>query len=94
LKNLAEPIDLPPADGQSRQFSEKINQIVDHIANLTLLEVADLNQALKVPILCLHLFPIRQICNFFTFQKRLNLPDAPVMSFGAVAQAAAPAKVI
>ncbi len=40
--------DNPPADGQHRVFSARVNQLVDEIAHLTLLEVVDLNAALKV----------------------------------------------
>ncbi len=38
----------PTPDGQPRQYSAKIVQIVEAIASLTLVEVADLNEALKV----------------------------------------------
>ncbi|EEB14764.1 mitochondrial 39S ribosomal protein L12, putative [Pediculus humanus corporis] len=52
--------------------SPKIVQIADSIAQLNLIEVAELTDLLK---------------------KKLNLPDAPVMAFGAAAAAAPAAKV-
>lgn len=42
---------LPDADGSSNKtYPEKISKIVDQIAQLNLLEVADLNECLKVSI--------------------------------------------
>lgn len=45
----AEETTIPPPskDNQPKQYSEQIKSIVDQIANLTLVEVADLNQLLK-----------------------------------------------
>ncbi|KAF8366246.1 hypothetical protein PRIPAC_84075 [Pristionchus pacificus] len=67
---------LPVSEGapaalprEPRVVSSKINALVDEIANLSLLEVSDLNWALK---------------------KRLNIPDAPMMSPGMI-MAAMPA---
>jgi len=53
---------------QAAPAADKLQRIVDDISQLTLLEVAALNQLLK---------------------KTLNIPDAPVVSYGA-APAAAP----
>lgn len=50
--------------------AEKIQRIVADISNLTLIEVAELNQLLKTT---------------------LNIPDAPVMAYGAPAGPAAAA---
>ena len=46
----AEAIPPPQAEGQPKEYSPKIKKMVDDIAALTLLEVADLNQLLKVGI--------------------------------------------
>ena len=46
-----EPEDaIPPphVEGEEKIFSAKVQGIVDQISNLTLLEVADLNECLKV----------------------------------------------
>ena len=56
---------------QAAPAADKLQRIVDDISQLTLLEVAALNQLLK---------------------KTLNIPDAPVVSYGA-APAAAPKEV-
>lgn len=42
-----EPLPEPPADGEAKQYSIKIQNIVDDISKLTLIEVADLNELLK-----------------------------------------------
>lgn len=41
-------IAAPPLDGAPKQYSPKIQQLVNDIASLTLLEVSDLNELLKV----------------------------------------------
>lgn len=41
-------IATPPLDGAPKQYSPKIQQLVSDIASLTLLEVSDLNELLKV----------------------------------------------
>lgn len=41
-------IATPPLDGAPKQYSPKIQQLVNDIASLTLLEVSDLNELLKV----------------------------------------------
>lgn len=43
----SDAIDSPPLDGASKQYSPKIQQLVNDIASLTLLEVSDLNELLK-----------------------------------------------
>jgi large subunit ribosomal protein L7/L12 len=46
----AEPqhaIPEPSPDGQEKNYSEKISRLVDQIANLTLVEVSELNDLLK-----------------------------------------------
>lgn len=53
--------------------AEKLQRIVTDISQLTLLEVAELNQLLKTT---------------------LNIPDAPVMAYGAPAPAPAQAKEV
>ncbi|KAG1931349.1 39S ribosomal protein L12, mitochondrial [Pimephales promelas] len=40
-------ITTPPLDGAPKQYSPKIQQLVSDIANLTLIEVSDLNELLK-----------------------------------------------
>jgi len=40
-------ISSPPLDGAPKQYPPKIQQLVNDIANLTLLEVSDLNELLK-----------------------------------------------
>ncbi|KAK7167107.1 hypothetical protein R3I94_001489 [Phoxinus phoxinus] len=40
-------ITAPPLDGAPKQYSPKIQQLVSDIANLTLIEVSDLNELLK-----------------------------------------------
>ena len=45
----SDPMPLPNEDlNQAKKYTPKITQIVDQIENLTLLEVADLNELLKV----------------------------------------------
>lgn len=46
---LSDAIATPPLDGAPKQYSPKIQQLVNDIASLTLLEVSDLNELLKVP---------------------------------------------
>lgn len=48
LQHDAKPFETPAADGQEKVYSSKIAKIVEEIANMTLLEVADLNEALRV----------------------------------------------
>uniref|UniRef100_A0A671YZ31 Large ribosomal subunit protein bL12m n=1 Tax=Sparus aurata TaxID=8175 RepID=A0A671YZ31_SPAAU len=43
----SEAIATPPLDGAPKQYSPKIQQLVNDIASLTLLEVSDLNELLK-----------------------------------------------
>ncbi|XP_060946188.1 39S ribosomal protein L12, mitochondrial [Limanda limanda] len=43
----SDAIAAPPLDGAPRQYSPKIEQLVNDIASLTLLEVSDLNELLK-----------------------------------------------
>lgn len=43
----ADAIATPPLDGAPKQYSPKIQQLVNDIATLTLLEVSDLNELLK-----------------------------------------------
>ncbi|KAJ0057900.1 hypothetical protein NL108_003048, partial [Boleophthalmus pectinirostris] len=45
--NHVETIATPPLDGAAKQYSPKIQQLVNDIASLTLLEVSDLNELLK-----------------------------------------------
>ncbi|KAJ0001314.1 hypothetical protein NQD34_006334 [Periophthalmus magnuspinnatus] len=45
--NHVEAIATPPLDGAPKQYSPKIQQLVNDIASLTLLEVSDLNELLK-----------------------------------------------
>jgi len=42
------PLDIPPSSSDPKTFSPKIQALVNDIANLNLLEVADLNECLKV----------------------------------------------
>uniref|UniRef100_A0A914UZ34 Ribosomal protein L7/L12 C-terminal domain-containing protein n=1 Tax=Plectus sambesii TaxID=2011161 RepID=A0A914UZ34_9BILA len=42
------PLPPPPADGQNRQFSQQVNQLVDQIANLRFSDAVDLVEALKI----------------------------------------------
>lgn len=42
------PLDIPAGSNEPRVFSPKIQTLVDQIAQLNLLEVADLNECLKV----------------------------------------------
>lgn len=46
--HLSDAIATPPFDGTPKQYSPKIQQLVNDIASLTLLEVSDLNELLKV----------------------------------------------
>lgn len=43
----SDAIAAPPLDGAPKQYSPKIQQLVNDIASLTLLEVSDLNELLK-----------------------------------------------
>uniref|UniRef100_A0A8C8DKA2 Large ribosomal subunit protein bL12m n=1 Tax=Oryzias sinensis TaxID=183150 RepID=A0A8C8DKA2_9TELE len=43
----SETIATPPLDGEPKQYSPKVQQLVNDIASLTLLEVSDLNELLK-----------------------------------------------
>lgn len=43
----SDAIAAPPLDGSPKQYSPKIQQLVNDIASLTLLEVSDLNELLK-----------------------------------------------
>ncbi|XP_070779702.1 large ribosomal subunit protein bL12m [Enoplosus armatus] len=43
----SDAIATPPLDGAPKQYSPKIQQLVNDIASLTLLEVSDLNELLK-----------------------------------------------
>ncbi|KAG9337865.1 hypothetical protein JZ751_027517 [Albula glossodonta] len=45
--SLSDPIPAPPLDGAPKQYSPKIQKLVDDIVGLTLLEVSDLNELLK-----------------------------------------------
>lgn len=45
---LSDALATPPLDGTPKQYSPKIQQLVNDIASLTLLEVSDLNELLKV----------------------------------------------
>ena len=46
--SLTNAIATPTLDGAPKQYSPKIQQLVNDIASLTLLEVSDLNELLKV----------------------------------------------
>lgn len=52
----SDAIATPPLDGAPKQYSPKIQQLVDDIASLTLLEVSDLNELLKVRVKVLECF--------------------------------------
>lgn len=57
--SAASPTDAiaaPPLDGAPKQYSPKIQQLVNDIASLTLLEVSDLNELLKVRVKALKCF--------------------------------------
>ena len=41
-------LEKPPLDGEEKEYSPKIRQLVTEIGQLTLLEAADLNELLKV----------------------------------------------
>lgn len=43
-----EPLPTPALENAPKQYHPKIQQLVDQIASLTLLEVSDLNELLKV----------------------------------------------
>lgn len=58
----AEALAEPTPEGAPKVYPEKIANIVSQISQLTLIEVADLNELLK---------------------KTLNIPDAPMMAYGA-----------
>lgn len=45
---LSDALATPPLDGAPKQYSPKIQQLVNDITSLTLLEVSDLNELLKV----------------------------------------------
>ncbi|XP_030646246.1 large ribosomal subunit protein bL12m isoform X1 [Chanos chanos] len=45
--SASDAIATPPLDGGPKQYSPKIQQLVNDIASLTLLEVSDLNELLK-----------------------------------------------
>lgn len=49
----SDAIAAPPLDGAPKQYSPKIQQLVNDIASLTLLEVSDLNELLKVGVYAL-----------------------------------------
>ncbi|CAD5126108.1 DgyrCDS14280 [Dimorphilus gyrociliatus] len=46
-KRLCSTLSAPHIDGTEKKFPEKIHNIVNEISNLTLIEVADLNELLK-----------------------------------------------
>lgn len=45
-----EALASPPLDNAPKEYSPKIQQLVQDIASLTLLEISDLNELLKVPV--------------------------------------------
>ena len=47
----SEALSPPSRDGDVKEYPQKIQQIVDQIAGLTLLEVSDLNELLKVCVM-------------------------------------------
>ena len=53
-----EAISPPHVEGKERTYSSKVQSIVNEISNLTLLEVADLNDLLKVH--CEYILRIRK----------------------------------
>lgn len=68
----SDAIASPPLDGAPKQYSPKIQQLVNDIASLTLLEVSDLNELLKVCVYILKCFsPNHNIQN--QFNKHLVL---------------------
>lgn len=59
----------PTPDNQPKHYPEHIKSIVDQIAGLTLIEVADLNQLLKVSCIAKNLVELKTCgrspkCNF------------------------------
>lgn len=44
----AAKLEIPAADGEVKSYAPHISGIVDQISKLTLMEVADLNECLKV----------------------------------------------
>lgn len=48
----SDAIATPPLDGAPKQYSPKIQQLVSDISSLTLIEVSDLNELLKVKHNC------------------------------------------
>lgn len=80
---LADP--SPP--GAEKDYAPKVRKIVDDIAALTLMEVADLNELLKVT----HFKVMISFLIIVFLQKTLKIPDQTFMSTGnfAPAQAAA-----
>jgi len=44
----------PPVEGEAKIYPEKIQNLVDDISKLTLIEVADLNELLKVCIVLIY----------------------------------------
>lgn len=73
---IAEPL----ATSEPKQYPVKIRQIVDEISSLTLLEVSELNELLKVFHIIFKL--IYSYC--LKLQKTLNISDAPMMAYGAM----------
>lgn len=97
---LSDAIATPPLDGAPKQYSPKIQQLVNDIASLTLLEVSDLNELLKVQKraqsdAALRLLrtdpmpPVHTSLNhlFISPQKTLNIQDVGMMPMGAMAAA-------
>ena len=48
VSNSCQTLAAPSPDGQPKEYPQKIVNLVDNISQLTLLEVADLNELLKV----------------------------------------------
>lgn len=99
--HLSDAIATPPLDGAPKQYPPKIQQLVNDIASLTLLEVSDLNELLKVwgektgigikEQWWLIIMPYSYVSEYAVFwfarQKTLNIQDVGMMPMGAMAAA-------
>lgn len=90
-----------PLDNAPKEYPPKIQQLVQDIASLTLLEISDLNELLKVLArrptswpLCDQAHPVWRLLLrvlFSVLQKTLKIQDVGFMPMGAVAPGAPPA---
>lgn len=87
---------IPPpttgANDPNKTYSEKIHRLVDEISKLSLVDVMDLNELLKVSRVFLvekRLF-MTILISCISFQKTLKIQDVPIVASGGASAAAPP----